>query len=191
MVKIVDCINKPIKSFANSRIMEKVYTHYRKNDGKYIAALSVGALVAKDAYGCAVYVIQNQRNKSIPEDKRKFLSALDLINGSFMVLSQLLAYATIAKKTTQSKIFNKVLGKYFTPQKEAQIEKKVCSKMPEITKAEFKKAFEHKKETTEVAFTHLFSLVTTAILAKRVIVPFIATPLADRLQKWFESNPNK
>lgn len=191
MLKIVDCINKPIKSFANSKIMEKVYSHYRKNDGKYIAALSVGALVAKDAYGCAVYVIQNQQNKNIPEDKRKFLSALDLVNGSFMVLSQLLAYATIAKKTTQTKIFNKVLGKYFTPQREAQIEKKVRSRLPEITKDEFKREFAHKKQTTEVAFTHLFSLVTTAIFAKRVIVPFIATPLADKLQKWFATNPNK
>ena len=49
--------------------MESVCKHYRENDGKYIAAFSVGALIAKDAYSCAIYVAKNERNKNIPEDK--------------------------------------------------------------------------------------------------------------------------
>lgn len=185
MTKIMRVINAPVKAFANSKLMEKVCKNYRENNSKFITALSVGALVTKDAYGCYVYVKQNENNKSIPEDKRKFISALDLANGSLMVAVQLLAYATIAKKTTQAKIFDKALGKFFNTQRTEKLEQKILKSNPKITKDEFQSAFAKYKENTALAFTHLFTLVTTTILAKRVFVPFIATPMADKMKQWF------
>ena len=185
MAKIMKVINAPIKTFANSKLMEKVCKNYRDNNSKFITALSVGALVSKDAYGCYIYVKQNENNKAIPENKRKFISALDLANGSLMILAQLLAYATIAKKTTQAKIFDKALGKFFTPQRTEKLEQKILKTNPEITKDEFQRAFTKYKENTALAFTHLFTLATTTIFAKRILVPFIATPMADKMKQWF------
>src|SRR5574344_1025118 len=177
------CINKPLKTFANSKSMEFVCKKYRENNSKFITALSVGSIVAKDGYGCFIYVYQNEHNKNIPEDKRKFLSGLDIANGSLMILAQILAYMTISKKAVQSRIFNKVLGKYFNAENFSKIQKNMKN-VPE-----FKKAFDKNKEDVEVAFTHFVTLLTTTILAKRVIVPYIATPLADLYKKKFEKKP--
>lgn len=178
MSKISSIAAQPIKAFANSSLMEKVCKQYRNNNSKFITGFSVGALVAKDAYGCYVYVKQNQNNKNISPEKRKFISALDLLNGAMMTGVQLLAYATIAKKTTQAKIFDKALGKYFN---EKSFEK-LKTKIPEMKKEDFN----FYKENISLAFTHLFTLTTTAIFAKRVLVPFIATPAADKLKDVFE-----
>lgn len=180
MSRIGKIIETPIKKFANSNLMEKVCKQYRENNSKFITGFSVGALVTKDAYGCFEYVRQNQNNKNIPPEKRKFISALDLLNGTMMIGTQLLAYATIAKKTTQSKIFDKALGKYFN----AKNYKKIKAKTPELTVKDFKTY----KDNISTAFTHLFTLATTTILAKRVIVPLIATPMADKLKDKFEKN---
>lgn len=178
MSRIGKIIEQPIKSFANSKLMEKVCKQYRKNNSKFITGFSVGALVTKDAYGCFEYVRQNQNNENISPEKRKFISALDLLNGTMMIGIQLLAYATIAKKTTQSKIFDKVLGKHFN----AKNYKKIKAKTPELTVKDFKTY----KDNISTAFTHLFTLATTTILAKRVIVPLVATPMADKLKDKFE-----
>lgn len=185
MVKISDIINKPIKCFANSNLMERVCKHYRANDGNFIAAFSVGALIAKDGYNCALYVLKNERNKNIPEDKRRFISMLDIMMYVMATGVQLLAYATISKKATQNKIFNKVLGKHFTPEKISALENKLKTKFPEMSAQEISENINKYKENIEVAFEHLFSLITTAILAKRVLVPFLATPLTEKAEKRF------
>ena len=179
MSKINKIIETPIKKFANSNIMEKICKQYRENNPKFITSFSVGSLIAKDTYGCYEYVRQNQKNKNIPEEKRNFISALDLLNGTMMIGIQLLTYATIAKKTNQSKVFDKFLGKYFN----VTNFKKIKINNPEITAKDFKTY----KNNISTAFTHLFSLITTTILAKRVIVPIIATPLADKLKNKFET----
>ena len=38
------------------------------------------------------------------------------------------------------------------------------------------------------AFSYLTSLAASTLLAKRVIVPFIATPLADKTEAWMNRN---
>lgn len=179
-------INKPLKSFANSKPMEFVCKKYRENNSKFITALSVGSIIAKDGYGCFIYVWQNEHNKNIPKDKKKFISGLDIANGSLMILAQIIAYMTISKKAVQSKLFDKVLGKYFKPEMFQKIQKNIKN----ISEKDFKKAFKKNKEDIEVAFTHFVTLMTTTIFAKRVIVPYIATPLADYYKKIVE-NKNK
>ena len=173
----------PLKSFANSKPMEYVCKKYRENNSKFITALSVGSIVAKDGYGCFVYVWQNEHNKNIPEDKKKFISGLDIANGALMVLAQILAYMTISKRAFQLKVFDKALGKYFTPERYEKIEKTISKKLNINDKALIKKEFDKYKDNIEVAFTHFATLITTTILAKRVLVPYIATPLADFYKK--------
>src|SRR5574344_623963 len=181
------CINKPLKTFANSKSMEFVCKKYRENNSKFITALSVGSIVAKDSYGCFIYVWQNEHNKNIPKDKKKFISGLDIANGSLMILAQILAYMTISKKAVQAKLFDKVLGKYFKIENFQKIQKN----MKNINAKDFQKSFDKNKEDIEVAFTHFATLLTTTILAKRVIVPYIATPLADFYKKTVDKNHYK
>lgn len=181
-------INKPLKKFANSRPMEYVCKKYRKNDSKFITALSVSSIVAKDGYGCFVYVWQNEHNKEIPKDKRKFITGLDIANGALMVLAQIAAYMTISKRAVQLKMFDKILGKYFTQNRFENIEKLVSKNLEIKDKNIIKKEFERYKENIEVAFTHLATLITTTIIAKRILVPYIATPLADFYKNKFNLN---
>lgn len=181
-------INKPLKKFANSRPMEYVCKKYRKNDSKFITALSVSSIVAKDGYGCFVYVWQNEHNKKIPKDKRKFITGLDIANGALMVLAQIAAYMTISKRAVQLKMFDKILGKYFTQNRFENIEKLVSKNLEIKDKNIIKKEFERYKENIEVAFTHLATLITTTIIAKRILVPYIATPLADFYKNKFNLN---
>lgn len=183
MAKIGDFIKNPIKTFANSKPVKRICKNYRENNSKFITGFSVASIVAKDGYGCYIYVKQNQNNKSIPEEKRKFLSGLDLATGTLMIAAQLLAYATVSKKAVQKKIFEKALGKYFNKDFQKLLSQKTNL---EDNPERFQKEFEKYKENIFVAFTHLFTLVLTTILAKRVLVPFIATPMADKLQKHFD-----
>ena len=183
MAKIGDFIKNPIKTFANSKPVKRICKNYRENNSKFITGFSVASIVTKDGYGCYIYVKQNQNNKSIPEEKRKFLSGLDLATGTLMIAAQLLAYATVSKKAVQKKIFEKALGKYFNKDFQKLLSQKTNL---EDNPERFQKEFEKYKENIFVAFTHLFTLVLTTILAKRVLVPFIATPMADKLQKHFD-----
>ena len=185
MVRISDIINKPLKRFANSDLMENVCKHYRANDGKYIAAFSVGALIAKDAYSCAIYVRKNEKNKDIPDDKRKFISMLDVMIFALSTGVQLLTYATISQKATQNKIFNKVLGKHFSPERILKLENKLKTKFPDMSAQEILENINKYKENVEVSFEHLFSLIVTTIFAKRIVVPIFATPMADKAEKRF------
>src|SRR5574344_1981631 len=175
------CINKPLKTFANSKSMEFVCKKYRENNSKFITALSVGSIVAKDSYGCFIYVWQNEHNKNIPQNKKKFISGLDIANGSLMILAQILAYMTISKKAVQAKIFDKAFGKYFNTENYTKIQQKLLQNGH--TEKDIKQALIKNKEDIEVAFTHFVTLLTTTILAKRVIVPYVATPLADIYKK--------
>ena len=135
----------PLKSFANSKPMEYVCKKYRENNSKFITALSVGSIVAKDGYGCFVYVWQNEHNKNIPEDKKKFISGLDIANGTLMVLAQILAYMTISKRAFQLKVFDKALGKYFTPERYEKIEKTIAKKLNINDKTLIKQEFDKYK----------------------------------------------
>ena len=188
MARITDIINKPIKSFANSKLMERVCKRYKANDGNYIAAFSVGALIAKDAYNCGIYVAKNERNKSIPDDKRRYISLFDITNFLLITGVQLLTYATISKKATQAKIFDKVLGKYFNAEKMSSLEQKLQKKFPKMSSDEIAENINKYKDNVALSFEHLFSLVTTVILAKRVFVPLLATPMAEKAEKKISAN---
>ena len=129
-------------------------------------------------------------NKKIPEDKRKFVAALDLANGGLMVGMQLLTFFTISNRKVQDKIFNKLFGKNFTraADKAMKAALQKSDKLKNITGQEFHYAREADKKGLKNAFSYLTSLAASTLLAKRVIVPFIATPLADKTEAWMNRN---
>src|SRR5574344_1435549 len=170
--------------------LDKFCDYYRRDAVKFISGVAVTSVVLKDGAGCYLYVNQSLHNKKIPEDKRKFVAALDLTNGGLMILTQILMFMTISSKKCQDKMFNSMFGKYFDKAvskgcKEMMLLK---GKIKAQDTASFEKSFEGLKGGVKGAFSFLTSMVAATILAKRVLVPFIATPLATKAEALMDKN---
>ena len=175
-------VKKPLNWIADTKVLNNVCENYQGNNLKYMAALAITSIILKDGLGCYMYVKQSLHNKDIPEDKRKFVAALDLANGGLMILAQLLMFKTISNKKIQDKIFGKFFGKLFdkSAKKSYEILLKNKEQFKNLTGKEFNIAFDKFHSNIKGTFGLLTTLVASTILAKRVIVPFIATPLADK-----------
>ena len=66
--------------------------------------------------------------------------------------------------------------------------KKLDDKFKNMTGEEFYKGHEQYKDGISKAFGYLITLAASSIFAKRVVVPFIATPLADKTKAWMCRN---
>lgn len=182
---------KAVKWLSNTKLMKnKVFPNYEIDNAKFMSMIGVTSIVLKDGLGCYLYVKQSLNNKKIPEDKRKFVAALDLANGGLMVGMQLLTFFTISNKKVQDKIFDKLFGKNFTraADKALKATLRKTDELKNITGQEFHYAREADKKGLKNAFSYITSLAASTLLAKRVIVPFIATPLADKTKAWMSRN---
>lgn len=90
----------------------KSFEKAAKDPAKYAAAMLVTSIVSKDAVGCFLYTTQSLANKKIPEEKRKFVAALDLMNGIIMVGGQLAIGKLIERKFTPKFIGNNISGTF-------------------------------------------------------------------------------
>lgn len=176
-----------------NKFSDSLCKNYQANNTKYIGALALTSIALKDGLGCYMYVKQSLNNKQIPEDKRKFVAALDLTNGGLMILSQVLMYFTISSAKVQKKIFNSMFGKKFdeTSKKVYEAAIKNKDKFKNLTGKEFNMTFDKFLKDVHGFFGIFTSLVAATILAKRVIVPFIATPLADKAKGLLSKDSDK
>jgi len=176
-------LRKPLNWVANAKPMKTVCKNYQENNLGFIAAVAVGSMVLKDGLGCYMYVKQSLANKNIPEEKRKFVAALDLANGGLMILAQLIMFKTISNKKVQEKIFDKLFGKLFQRSARKGF-MELLSHKPGVKSNDFGKefnvAFNKIHGNIKNTFGLLVTLVASTVIAKRIIVPFIATPLAER-----------
>lgn len=186
---------KPYKALANVKIgkykpMDIVNDNYIKDKTSFITGLGVASIVLKDGVGCYMYVTQSLNNKDIPEDKRKFVAALDLANGGLMILMQIGMFFTISNKIVQEKMFNKFFGKYFdrATSKGYQAKLKNIDLLKDMKCADFHPVLTKAKKDVKAAFENVTSLFAATVVGKRVIVPFIATPLADKTKAWMSRN---
>lgn len=179
-------ICKPLDAVGKMKVMDRLSRGYQSNNAKIIAGVSVGSIVLKDGLGCVMYVNQSLNNKKIPEEKRKFVAALDLVNGILMVGTQIGMFFLFNK--CQDKLFKKCFGKYFNRSalKGYMARLKGKKEMENLTGVAFHKDAGKYIETVANAFKQLTSLIVTSIIAKRVIVPFISTPLADKAKGWMD-----
>lgn len=186
-------VKKPLNWVADTRLLKNVCNNYQGNNLKYMAAWAIASIVLKDGLGCYMYVKQSLNNKNIPEDKRKFVAALDLANGGLMILAQLVMFKTISNKKVQEKVFDKFFGKLFerSSKKGYQALLKNKEQFKNLTGKEFNIAFDKFHSGIKGTFGLLTTLVASTILAKRVIVPFIATPLADKAKGLLYSDEKK
>lgn len=183
-------IRRPLVALSKAPGMETVRRNFRNKNMSFINGLAISSIIAKDGLGCYMYVKQSLNNDKIPEDKRKFVAALDLANGGLMILMQILMHLTISNKLIQKKMFNKMFGKNFD-RAALKTYKKVLNKREKFTNVDgkqFHKAMNEIKDSVNEAFSSITSLVAATIIGKRVIVPFIATPLADKTKAWMCRN---
>ena len=188
------CLKKPDLMLSRTQILDKACKKFQdpKTNAAWIAGLGVFSVILKDGFGCYLYVTQSLNNKEIPEDKRKFVAALDLANGGQMILLQILMTYTISKKAFQEKMFNKMFGKMFNRQTsksiQAVMEQKDHLKGKVKGNQDFHRAFESYKDASIAAFGSLTALIAATTIGKRIITPFIATPLADKTKEWMCRN---
>jgi len=176
-------ITTTVKKYVIEKPSNYFYSGFRDKDIRIVAGLGLASIALKDGLGCYMYVKQSLNNKNIPEEKRKFVAALDLANGGLMIIAQVLMFKTISNAKVQAKWFEKLFGKYFS--RSARKGYKAALSMGEnnvgkLSNTEYNIAFKNLKKNIAGYFNILTSLVAATVLAKRVIVPFIATPLAEK-----------
>lgn len=178
-------IAKPLKWFSGSKVARNAGNQVFNNNRAYIDGLGVASIVAKDGLGCYLYVTQSLNNKDIPDDKRSFVASLDLTNGVLMIALQLLMFFTVSHKVCQTKMFDKFFGKMFDrPIKKAyQALAKNEPRFAGMEDIKFEKEFTKIRNNVKDAFGGVTSLVAASIVGKRILVPFIATPLAGTVEK--------
>lgn len=181
---VVPYIAKPFNYLGNTRVFKWLAKNYEKDSAKFIAGVSLSSVVLKDTFGCYFYVTQSLKNKDIPEDKRKFVAALDLTNGVLMIAAQIATFFTVSNAKVQNFLFDKTLGKYFTNAARRNSKELLKAQGKEIPKKQFYDAFKNAEKTSRAAFKIFLPLVAATILAKRVLVPLVATPLAS----WAKTN---
>lgn len=203
MLKIVSNLEKgigktigyPAKWF--SKALEKGYN----DPAKYATAMLVTSIVSKDIVGCAFYTTQSLHNKKIPEDKRKFVAALDLMNGILMVGGQILA-AKVIEKTLTKYLFNNALAKKLTKDELDRHANTICNIEENVAKKlDPKKVFEilmknhaqgsKKYKALETGFGLLVGFLATTAITKRLVVPFLSTPLAGWYKNKFMDKDKK
>lgn len=174
-----------IKKFSQTKLVNHAKLQERNNVRKYIDAVGVASIILKDGLGCYLYVTQSLNNKEIPDDKRRFVASLDLTNGLLMIALQILMFKTVSNKVVQTKMFNKFFGKiYDRPmQKMLNYFTKRDSTFGGTDAIERSETFKNLRNFSRDAFGGVTSLVAASIIGKRVLVPFIATPLAGVVEK--------
>lgn len=168
----------------------KTLDYFAKDPAKAIAYTTIASLLIKDGIGCYMYVNQSLNNKKIPEDKRKFVAALDLTNGILMIMTQLLCFFGMRKinKSLFPKLFKKSFDKEGNVLKTLETQLRLNQEkanIPKSGKVIIRKEYDKIKKGFFDIFSFVTELVAATIFAKRVVVPFLATPLADKVKrKW-------
>lgn len=184
---------KPMVNLSQSNFMRYGYDKYGLNARKFIDGVGITSIVLKDGFGCWMYVTQSLHNESIPEDKRKFVAALDLTNGGLMIAAQVLMHMTISSKIVQTKMFNKLFSKQFDRNTSKMLHSvlKCTDKFKDVSQQEVAEALGKYKGEVCDAFGSLTSLIAATTIGKRIIVPFIATPLASKAEKYMNKDNNE
>lgn len=162
----------------------------RKTADNIIAYTTIGSVAAKDIVGCGMYVYQSLHNDKIPEKRRKFVAALDLTNGVLMVATQIAMF--FAMRKVNDKLFHGLMKSFdkegsafarYSRQVRAEMRKAGVPSEEVNNKSELRKEYASMKDMAFSLFKSVTELAAATILAKRVIVPFIATPLASKVEK--------
>ena len=183
-------IGRGLAKATNSSPAKWLGDRFDGNLEKALATAVVGSIIAKDGIGCAMYVTQSMNNKKIPDEKRKFVAALDLTNGLLMILAQIGMF--LAMRKYSGTIFNKIFNKSFNPIAKSNTitrMRMLAAKKgePILRKIGLGKVFDEKVQKGALdVFKFVLDTAAATIVGKRVIVPLIATPFASKVEKWLD-----
>jgi hypothetical protein len=185
-MKIMEISSSIMGKFTNTKPVIKLQEAFVKDPSSALAWTTVGSIVAKDGVGCAMYVYQSKHNKEIPEDRRRFVTATDLTNGVLMIVAQVALF--LGMKKYSGPIFDKIFKKSFNEDTTRMVVSMIrtaqkLAKIEPSRKSELIKAINAYKGKVQDIFQFVLDLSAATIVAKRIIVPFIAIPLASRLEK--------
>lgn len=124
------------------------------NDDAFAAKTLVVCSIAKDVFAYSLRYKTTMENEQIPEKKRSFVAAMDLASGAVTAVTQLGVGFTIASPKIQNGIWNKL----------------------------FSKAKFTNENIAKKTFVSLLTLFGSGVITERVIVPLIATPIAEKLK---------
>ena len=188
---ISNVTSRVLGAVSKSKTMKAVTRSFQKNPETALALTTVGSIVVKDGVGCYKYVTQSLNNKEIPEDKRSFVAALDLTNGVLMILAQIGMFFMMRKLSEP--IFNRLFKKSFNAKNKGDmltwlrtLAAKDKSQIPR--KIEAAEAYNKVRNDALSLFKFVADIGAATIIGKRIIVPFIATPLAGVVQKKMQAS---
>lgn len=219
----ISSINKSVGKIMNNTVTKTFAKSLEKGQldpAKYAAQMLVISLVSKDAVNCVFYTVQSYNNKRIPEDKRKFVASLDLMNGIINVAGQLVAWKLIERALTPKLIGkftglikDKDTGKYSPHKSTAVLHndnirdlakqsineiagdiKSVDTKKTEAILQNAVKKYGKggaKFGAIETGLTIIVTSLATTALVKRTLTPLFATPLAGWFKRKYMEKPSK
>ncbi len=125
------------------------------NDDAFAAKTIVVCSVMKDVFAYTVRYKTTMDNEKIPEKRRPFVAAMDMASGIVTAIAQIAVGFSIASPKLQNKLWNAM-----------------------FKDAKFKNIGVAKK-----SFATILALVGSGVITERIIVPLLATPLAEYMEK--------
>lgn len=138
----------------------KLFNNHLKrviNDDAFAAKTIVVCSVMKDVFAYSVRYKTTMDNEKIPEKRRPFVAAMDMASGIVTAIAQIVVGFAIASPKIQNRLWNAL-----------------------FKGAEFKNIGIAKK-----SFATILALVGSGVITERILVPLIATPLAEKMEKKF------
>lgn len=183
---------RALGAITKSKPVKALTKKFQEDPEGTLAATTVASIVVKDGIGCYKYVTQSLNNKEIPDERRAFVASMDLTNGALMIGTQIAMFYIMRKYSAP--MFERLFSKSFSAKAKRDMltwlrmgAKKLGQNQPKKNVAE--KSFEKAKKEGLDLFKFIFDVGIATIIGKRIITPFVATPLAGVVQnKFFPAN---
>ncbi len=175
--KMVNYGANAVGSVTRTKPIKWLGDQFQKNPEKALAYTTGASIVIKDGVGCFKYVSQSLNNKEIPDERRNFVAAMDLSNGLLMILAQIGMFFAMRKYS--GPIFDKLFKKSFNPKALENLAAKLRNEDHSIRKLVFNKEAEKVRKESLDLFKFVVDIAAATIIGKRIIVPFVATPVAN------------
>ena len=187
----IDKISRMMGKISYTKPLQKLGKAFEKNPESALAGATVTSIILKDGIGCAMYVTQSLNNKKIPDEKRKFVAALDLTNGLLMIVAQIGMFFAMRKYS--GPFFKRIFEKSFSALAKNNTITRMQMKAAKTGKGWAKKLklgkiFDKVEKSGLDLFKFIADIAAATIVGKRVIVPLIATPLASKVEKRMNRN---
>lgn len=200
---ILQKVSKPFNTFAEWKPIRNQLKKAQEDPASFAAGMLVTSIVSKDLVGCVLYTSQSLNNQKIPEEKRKFVAALDLMNGIIMVGGQLFIGKVVDAKVTP-RLKSLFTGQVVDPNTKAvrDVNTNAILHPDNLKKLVEKAARQNNVKNIDVAaivekitktktagfekgFGILVAAIATTALTKRTIAPLLSTPAAGWLKEHF------